>query len=48
MTDKGNTIIAGVDGSVLFLDVSTGKNGNITRRIDGIPGSPLDVTVRTE
>jgi hypothetical protein len=48
MTDKGNTIMAGVDGSVLFLDVSTGKNGNITRRIDGIPGSPLDVTVRTE
>ncbi len=48
MTDKGNTIIAGVDGTVFFLDVSTGRNGNITRRIDGIPGSPVDVTVRTE
>jgi hypothetical protein len=48
MTNQGNTIIAGVDGSVFFLDVSTGRNGNITRRIDGIPGSPVDVTVRTQ
>jgi len=48
MTNQGNTIIAGVDGSVFFLDVSTGRNGNITRRIDDIPGSPVDVTVRTQ
>ena len=42
----GNTLTTGVDGSVLFLDVSTGKYGDVIRRIDNIPGSPMDVYVR--
>lgn len=48
MADQGNTLIAGVAGSVFFLDVSTGKNGNVVREIDGVPGSPVDVAVRTQ
>ncbi len=46
-SDDGNTLTTGVDGSVFFLDVSTGKYGDIIRRIDNIPGSPKDVYVRT-
>ncbi|MHA4810059.1 PKD-like family lipoprotein [Flavitalea flava] len=42
----GNTLTTGVDGSVFFLDVSTGKYGDVIRRIDNIPGSPMDVYVR--
>ena len=42
----GNTLTVGVDGSVFFLDVSTGKYGDIIRRIDNVPGSPVDVYQR--
>ena len=42
----GNTLTVGVDGSVFFLDVSTGKYGNVIRRFDNIPGSPVDVLQR--
>jgi len=46
ITDGDNTLIAGVDGAVYFLDVSTGVNGNVIKKIDGIPGSPIDVVVK--
>jgi hypothetical protein len=48
ITDSGNTLIVGVDGTVFFLNVSTGQNGSLIKRIDGVPGSPVDVTVRTQ
>jgi hypothetical protein len=44
--DNGNTLIAGVDGTLYFLDVSTGKFGEIKKKINGIPGTPVDATVR--
>lgn len=47
VTDGGNTLIAGVNGTVYFLDISTGKNGLIVKQINGVPGSPVDVAVRT-
>lgn len=46
VTYSGNTLIAGVDGTVYFLDISTGKFGDILKKYDGIPGSPVDVVVR--
>jgi len=42
----GNTLMVGINGSILFLDVSTGKYGDIIRRIDNIPGSPVDLYQR--
>jgi hypothetical protein len=45
--DNGNTLIAGVEGSVYFLDISVGKFGDVLKRIDNVPGIPVDVTVRT-
>ena len=46
LTNNDNTLIAGVDGTVYFLDVSPGKFGDIIQRYDGIPGAPVDVVVR--
>jgi hypothetical protein len=42
----GNTLYAGVEGSVYVLDVSTGKFGNVLSKIDNIPGAPVDLAVR--
>jgi hypothetical protein len=39
-------LIAGVEGSLHYLDVSTGRNGQSYKVINGIPGSPVDVVVR--
>ncbi|TWF32834.1 PKD family protein [Chitinophaga polysaccharea] len=46
LSTDGNTLTAGVDGSVLLLDVSVGKNGVVTGRVDGIPGEPVDIVSR--
>ena len=48
VTDGGNTLIAGVNGTVYFLDISTGRNGQIIKQINGVPGSPVDVAVRKQ
>jgi hypothetical protein len=42
----GNTLSAGVNGFVYTLDVTVGKNGNITNTISGIPGEPVDLVIR--
>jgi hypothetical protein len=41
-----NTLIAGVDGTVFFLDISTGKFGDIIKKITGVPGTPVDVAIK--
>ncbi|RZK79122.1 MAG: hypothetical protein EOO92_09920 [Pedobacter sp.] len=44
-----NTLTVGVPGSLYTVDVTVGKNGNIveSKTINGIPGSPVDVLIRT-
>jgi hypothetical protein len=39
-------LIAGVEGSLHYLDVSTGRNGEVYKVINDIPGNPVDVVVR--
>ncbi|WP_205513853.1 PKD-like family lipoprotein [Longitalea arenae] len=46
LADDENTLIAGVEGTIYFLDISTGKTGEILKRYTGIPGTPVDVTVK--
>jgi hypothetical protein len=41
-----NTLTAGTQGGVYSVDVTVGKNGNITDRVEGIPGAPVDVIIR--
>jgi len=47
LSPDGNTLIAGVDGSIYFLDVSVGKDGSTVTQptINGIPGSPVDMVI---
>lgn len=46
ITDGGNTLVAGVDGTVFFLDISTGKFGDVIKTLTGIPGAPIDIAVK--
>jgi hypothetical protein len=43
LTDNDNTLIAGVEGAVYYLDISTGKFGDVIRKYTNIPGNPVDV-----
>jgi hypothetical protein len=47
LSSDDNTLIAGVDGSIYFLDVSVGKDGSTTTQptINGIPGTPVDMAI---
>ncbi|RFS20666.1 hypothetical protein DVR12_19090 [Chitinophaga silvatica] len=46
LNDTNTALLAGIEGSVVTLDVSVGKNGNIVSKINGIPGSPIDIVTR--
>lgn len=46
LSADGDVLTAGVDGSLMLLDVSVGKNGVVTKTITGIPGAPVDVVTR--
>lgn len=41
-----NVLIAGTEGALYYLDISTGKFGDIIKKYTGIPGEPVDVTQR--
>jgi len=42
----GNLLVAGVEGSVYYLDISVGKTGQVIQQYNGIAGIPKDVIVR--
>lgn len=46
LSDDGNNLITGTDGHLYFLDISTGKNGNIVNQFTGFTGAPVDAHVR--
>lgn len=46
MTNNGNQLIAGVEGAVYYLNTSTGNNGAIVSKTEGIPGEPVDIMIR--
>lgn len=46
VTDNGNTLIAGVKGTIYYLDINVGKSGEVLKKIEGIPGQPVDITSR--
>jgi hypothetical protein len=48
VADGGNTLIAGVSGTVYFLNISTGQNGTLIKQINNVPGAPVDVYQRTQ
>ncbi|WP_295128391.1 PKD-like family lipoprotein [uncultured Chitinophaga sp.] len=44
--NNGDLMLAGTEGTVHYLDISTGRNGAFIKKIEGIPGSPKDVVIR--
>lgn len=45
--DNGNTLVAGTEGTLYYLDISTGKFGEVIKKYEGIPGAPVDAHNRT-
>ncbi len=46
LSADGTQLRAGYDGAILTLDVSVGKNGNITQTISGIQGAVIDQVIK--
>jgi hypothetical protein len=46
ISDDDNFLTVGVDGAILALDINVGKNGNVVKTINGIPGAPVDLIFR--
>ncbi|MFY0254639.1 PKD-like family lipoprotein [Chitinophaga sp. 30R24] len=46
LLNNGDLLIVGVNGSLVYLDVSTGHTGDKIKQVDGIPGTPKDIIVR--
>lgn len=40
------TLAVGVDGTITYLDVSTGVFGDVIKKIEGLPGTPVDMAER--
>ena len=48
LIDGGNTMLAGTEGTLYHLDVSTGKFGDIIKKQTGIPGHTIDAVIRND
>lgn len=46
LSDNEETLMVGVEGSIYYLDISTGKLGSFIKKVDGIPGTPIDIAIR--
>ena len=45
-TDNENTLVVGAGNSLYYLAIQTGRFGDLTGQINGIPGYPVDVAFR--
>ena len=46
LSDDEETLIVGTEETVTFLNISTGMNGAFVKKIEGIPGAPVDIAIR--
>lgn len=46
LDESDDTLIVGAGGSLYYLSVQVGKNGELIKKIDGIPGDLVDMTWR--
>lgn len=48
LSPDGKTLMAGVDGSIYYLDISVGKDGSTFSEptINGLPGTPVDAVTQ--
>lgn len=47
LSEDEESIMVGVQGAIYFLDITTGKYGTLIKKTEGIPGSPVDVVIRS-
>lgn len=45
LTDQ-NTLVAGIPGKLLYLNIKTGASGDVLKTVEGIPGTPVDIYQR--
>ncbi|KIC93521.1 PKD-like family lipoprotein [Flavihumibacter solisilvae] len=43
-----NTLVAGTQGSIYYLNISTGSFGDLLKKIDGLPGKVIDMAERNQ
>ncbi len=46
ISDDQETLMVGTEGTIYYLDITTGKYGALIKKISGIPGSPVDMASR--
>jgi len=46
LADNENTLVVGSGNSLYYLAISTGRFGDLTGQINGIPGYPVDIAFR--
>lgn len=47
LSDNEESIMVGTEGTIYYLNITTGKNGTLIKKTEGIPGSPVDMANRT-
>ncbi|WP_285008984.1 PKD-like family lipoprotein [Pedobacter faecalis] len=47
LSEDEQILRVGIQGGIYNLDISTGKYGTLIDKVEGIPGSPVDIVVRT-
>jgi hypothetical protein len=43
-----NTLVAGVDGSIIYLNIGSGNIGTKIKEIKGLPGKVIDIAFREQ
>jgi PKD-like family len=46
LSEDEETLMVGTEETVTFLNIATGMNGAFIKKIEGIPGAPVDIAIR--
>ena len=46
LSEDESTLMVGTEGTIWFTNINTGQNGSLIKKIEGIPGSPMDMAIR--
>jgi hypothetical protein len=47
LSEDEETLLVGTEGIVWFTNIQTGQGGSLIKKIEGIPGAPVDMAIRT-
>lgn len=46
LSEDEESLMVGTEETVTFLNIATGMNGALIKKIEGIPGAPVDIAIR--